>query len=249
MAITKLNDFASGDANLEAIMSTLNAAYRGFHGVSITNFDSDSLPQVAVGSIFDVAGELFIVTTVQNILNWDSVSIGSDIYIMYDKSAEDFSYTGGTPSWDAQKGGWYIGLDRVFYQGYKDSAGTMVNKRAMKNQYGSSNNYSFNQDLRTESGPLFSALNTNTNNFLYGGYSEDGIFGKLAATEAECGLTGFNINGVIENGSGQGIVVNAVTKTTATNWLFYGYNVVTGALETVTITDGVGTFHDCSLIW
>ena len=126
MAISKVSDFAVGDIDLTAMMSTLNHAYKGQARVTISEYDTDSAPVVKVGSVFDCNGAQYAVNTADETpTGYSGISNSTTFYLYFDESAEAFIYSETAPTWSDDLQGWYNGNDRALFSMYKDSGGTL----------------------------------------------------------------------------------------------------------------------------
>ena len=67
MANEKINNYANGDTNFDEIMSTLDTQRYGYHALTLTEFDTTTIPQIAAGSIIEVGGSLFQFTSAETI--------------------------------------------------------------------------------------------------------------------------------------------------------------------------------------
>ena len=107
----KVSDFAEGDLNLTAVMETINAACKGFHKLSLTNFDTTLEPQIAAGSVIEVNGALYVFEENESI---SGSPLTGTVYIMLvpaaDSNDESYvyaEYTNTAPTWSDSKQGWY----------------------------------------------------------------------------------------------------------------------------------------------
>ena len=130
MAGTKLNNFSTVDVNLTAIMSTLTALYKGLFKLSLTDFDTDVRPQVAVGSVIDLNGSLYL---------FDEDTAGTvtpDDGIVYMKivpsgSTASVVFTSVAPSWSDEKQGWYFPLSSHRYIAKMIKSGTAYSQKIL----------------------------------------------------------------------------------------------------------------------
>ncbi len=126
MAITALNDYAIGDTNLTAIITTLDKTYKGKALITLSEYDTTAAPVLEVGSIFENNGALFIIDTSDiTPTGYAGISNSTTFYIVYDASAGAFIYSSSAPTWSDALQGWYSGNDRYFFSMYKDSGGTL----------------------------------------------------------------------------------------------------------------------------
>lgn len=120
MAWSRVNNYGptAAASNIEALQSTVDTQRRTYDAVTLNNWSSGntSAPTIAVGSVIEINGSVFEVDT-------SAITIGSvpggatdDLYIK-------LTVTGGTtvtadwsttaPTWDAAKGGWFDGTNKV----------------------------------------------------------------------------------------------------------------------------------------
>lgn len=249
MAIVKLNDFGSGDANLEAIMATLNRAYKGMIEVSLSNFDFPFSPKVESGSIFDVNGALFVLTGDESISGFSSIPVDTEFYVVYDESANGFIYSANAPTWSDGKQGWYNGNDRYLFSLYKYNSSSYADKALMKNSNGSNSNFSYNQNLRTESSPIFAGRRLLSENELDGTYTEDEIFTAVEASQKNKTFGNLHVHGILETSGGDPVHVFGIDYVDSNNYNFKGYNLSLNTRTPITITRGSATNHVCAFSW
>ncbi len=110
----KINNYTVSDVNLTAMMETIDAQRQGFMKVSITNYDNDSEPEIAAGSMIEVNGALYEFDVDEEI--GGSPSDG-DVFIKIIPSGVTCSaeFTNTEPEWDDEKGGWYEPLTNNRY--------------------------------------------------------------------------------------------------------------------------------------
>ena len=126
MSIEKISSFAIGDSNLNAIMNTLNRAYKGQAQVTLSNYDNDSAPVVKVGSVFDCNGTQYAVSgSDETPTGYSGISNSTTFFLYFDESATAFVYDSTSPTWSDDLQGWYNGNDRALFSMYKDSGGTL----------------------------------------------------------------------------------------------------------------------------
>lgn len=106
MSGTKLSGYGVGDANLTKLMLTCDAQRKGFSAVSLTNYEDDSLPDIAAGSAIEINGALFY-------FDGDELISGSpsdgDVYIKVIPSGSTCSaeFTADPGDWNTAKFGFY----------------------------------------------------------------------------------------------------------------------------------------------
>ena len=108
MSGTLISDFSVSDVNLTNMMATLDQQRKGFFQLSVTNFDSSSLDEIAAGSVVDVDGALYSFDADEEITGLGSLSDGLVyIKIVPSGSTATAQWTNNSPVWDAGKQGWY----------------------------------------------------------------------------------------------------------------------------------------------
>lgn len=102
----------------------------GYQAVSLTNFDNDSEPQLAAGSVVEIGGALFEAAALESISGWAGISNDSDVYIKLTVSGSTATaaFTTDPPTWSTSKQGWYDGDDRYIGGLYKDGSGNYAIK-------------------------------------------------------------------------------------------------------------------------
>ena len=76
----------------------------GFNGVSLTNIDNFNAPSIASGSVVELSGSIYSITSDESITGTASAGINY-IYLLSDGSA--FEYSSTEPTWSNAKCGWY----------------------------------------------------------------------------------------------------------------------------------------------
>lgn len=106
MAIEKINNYSQVDSDILAVQLTSDCSFIGKHNVNLTNYDNTSESQIAAGSIIEVGGALYKVTSDTSISG--SPSDGT-VYIYMVPSGDTLTptYTNTAPTWSDTKNGWY----------------------------------------------------------------------------------------------------------------------------------------------
>jgi hypothetical protein len=116
MSGQKLNDYAIGDENIDAVMLSLDQTYRTVGGLSLatlTNWENSSAPELAAGSVIEVNGALFEFTSNESISTTDPVTtatiVQGNAYICAVPSGSSctLACTQTDPTWSDSKQGWY----------------------------------------------------------------------------------------------------------------------------------------------
>ena len=102
---------------------------RGFINVSLTALSTTAVPDVEVGSAWEIGGSIYEVDTGDETPSgWSGISNDTQVYIKFTASGEALEFTTTAPSYSAAKGGWYSGNDRYLARVYKDSSGNAAGK-------------------------------------------------------------------------------------------------------------------------
>ena len=106
MAGSKVSDYGIGDSNIQSVMLTLDKTFKGFHQVSLTNYDSTDESEIAAGSVVEVNGAQYKFESNEAITG--SPSDGT-VYIQLipDGDSITAAYTNTAPTWSDSKQGWY----------------------------------------------------------------------------------------------------------------------------------------------
>ncbi len=102
----KVNDYGIGDSNIEALMLTADKIFKGFHKVSLTNYDTTSESQIAAGSVVECGGALYKFDSNETITG--SPSDGT-VYIIIVPGLTTCTavYTNTAPTWNDSYQGFY----------------------------------------------------------------------------------------------------------------------------------------------
>jgi len=107
MAGSKINDYGIGDQNIESLMETTDKQRKSKdNSYSLTNFDNDSIPQIAAGSVVENNGALYSFDSNETIGGTPS---DGTVYIMLVPSGDTITaeFTNIAPTFSASKQGWY----------------------------------------------------------------------------------------------------------------------------------------------
>ena len=96
-------------------VTIINSGLIGYNGISLTNFDSFLMPDIAAGSSIEIAGAYFkassAVTPIAS--SWTAITTGSTAFISLTPSGTAGSqiltanWTANSPEWNQLKQGWY----------------------------------------------------------------------------------------------------------------------------------------------
>jgi len=105
MSVSKIDPTApSGEEDWNNLNEWANLNAFGRDRVSLTEWDTSTIPEIEAGSLFETGGSLYQVDS--------DTSIGGSpsdgyCYILFNDTAETFSFTNTVPVWDASKYGYY----------------------------------------------------------------------------------------------------------------------------------------------
>jgi hypothetical protein len=132
MSIRQLNTFFDENIDIEAIMETLNKAYKGKAEITLSNYDNDLEPVVKIGSVFDNNGAIFLIESDDEApADYGSISNNTVFYIVFDSNTDSFFYTEDAPVWSDSKQGWYNLNNRYFFSLYKDNGGALYQDKTL----------------------------------------------------------------------------------------------------------------------
>ena len=103
----------------------------GYIQLSLTNFTNNNEPTIAAGSVVEISGTLYSVTSNESIAGWGAISNGPVWIKLVPDGVNPFSaeYTATAPTWIDAKQGWYdgtgtdryvAGLTKTGASGYAD---------------------------------------------------------------------------------------------------------------------------------
>ena len=103
----------------------------GYIQLSLTNFTNDDEPTISAGSVVEISGTLYSVTTNESITGWGAISNGPVWIKLVPDGVNPFTaeYTATAPTWIDAKQGWYdgtgtdryvAGLTKTGASGYAD---------------------------------------------------------------------------------------------------------------------------------
>ena len=118
MAINQVNSYSVSNTNILNLQDTVDDQRIGYHQVSLTELDSETVPQIAAGSKFENNGALWEVTTNTSIGGTPTEGIN---YIEFDPSTPAFTWSSTLGTWSDSKQGFYNSNNRyllwdVLYQ-------------------------------------------------------------------------------------------------------------------------------------
>ncbi len=127
MAITQLN---TADFDYAMMLNVINKSYKGKADITLSAFDTTAAPDVKVGSVWEDNGAIFILETADlTPTGYAGITNSTTFYLYYDESAEVFIYSNTAPTWSDVLQGWYNSNDRAFFSMFKDSGGTLYQRK------------------------------------------------------------------------------------------------------------------------
>lgn len=140
MSGAQINLYSVGDVDLTAMMDTLDKQRVSFRALILTNLGNALEPEIASGSLVEVAGALFKFAANEAITGWAGIGATTKTYIKLvpagaspDTVTAEFTDT--TPVWDSVKQGYYgtggSANHRYIAGLYKVDAATYSNKKIL----------------------------------------------------------------------------------------------------------------------
>lgn len=118
-------------ADYEAQNELIQSALTGLAKITLSNYDNDSAPAVKVGSIFNVGGTTYGVSTGDETPSgYAGIAVSTTFYLYFDAGTELFVYSSTAPTWNDVYQGWYNSNDRAFFRMYKDAGGTLYTAKS-----------------------------------------------------------------------------------------------------------------------
>jgi hypothetical protein len=125
-------------AQISTSVTILNSL-KGYIGLSLTNFSTSAISQIAVGSVVEVAGAFFNFASNDtiNASSWTAITTATTAYIALTPSGTTgsqiltASYIAGPPAWNTSNQGWYASAGsntRVVGGIYKNSPTSYTKK-------------------------------------------------------------------------------------------------------------------------
>jgi hypothetical protein len=115
MAVSQIATPSPGASDWSDFTTQVEKQRKGFIAVSLTNFATTSVPQVAAGSVLEIGGSIYQVTSAETING--SVTSSSTNYILFDSSTPEFQWTTTAPTWSDDKQGYYDAGEAKRYVG------------------------------------------------------------------------------------------------------------------------------------
>lgn len=118
MSMTKIDFPVVGATDWTNFIDITKDWIIGHNGISLTNYENDTLPAIAQGSKVEIGGSYFYAGSDQAVTGTPASGFINYIYIQTDGTVV---WSTTVPAWDSAKTGWYNGTDRcvggVYYDG------------------------------------------------------------------------------------------------------------------------------------
>jgi len=118
-----LNDFSNSDSNILKVQSTLDKTFFGkIDTITLTEFDSSTVPAIAAGSVVENNGSLYQFATEEAISTTDpgtsSTVADGTVYVLLVPGTGTITaaFTATAPTWSDSKQGWYGTGDEANYR-------------------------------------------------------------------------------------------------------------------------------------
>ncbi len=130
MAITQLN---TADYDYAMMLNVINKSYKGKADITLSAYDTTAASDVKVGSVFEDNGAIFIVDTADiTPTGYAGMTNSTTFYLYLDVDpTPTFIYSNTVPVWNDALQGHYNGNDRAFFSMYKDSGGTLYERKCL----------------------------------------------------------------------------------------------------------------------
>ena len=113
MAGDKVNTYAQDDSDILALQLTTDKTFKGYHQLTLTEYDTTTVPAIAAGSVIECNGALYKFDTEEAISTTDPVTSSTvadgTVYvcIVPDTTTATAAFTATAPTWSDSKQGWY----------------------------------------------------------------------------------------------------------------------------------------------
>jgi hypothetical protein len=145
MAGDKVNNYSQVDSNILELQLTTDKTFKGYHQLTLTNYDNTTVPAIAAGSCIEVNGALYKFDSEEAISTTDPVTSAAvadgTVYvcIIPDTTTATAAFTATAPTWSDSKQGWYGTGGQANYR-YVEYAivksGLSYTKMMPRNDYG-----------------------------------------------------------------------------------------------------------------
>lgn len=111
MAGVKINNYGSGNNNLDNLMVSTDTQRRGYHAASLTEWtNTTTIPKIAKGSVIEIGGSVVEFQADETITG--SIATG-DNYISINPSTYVATWTATPPVWNDEYQGFYDTTNRI----------------------------------------------------------------------------------------------------------------------------------------
>lgn len=113
MAGAKVNNYSQVDSNILELQLTTDKTFKGYHQLTLTNYDNTTVPAIAAGSATEVNGALYKFDSEEAISTTDPVTSATvadgTVYvcIVPGTTTCTAAFTATAPTWSDSKQGWY----------------------------------------------------------------------------------------------------------------------------------------------
>ncbi len=129
MAVRQIN---TADFDYAMMLETIIKSYKGKAAITISEYSTSAAPVVKVGSVFEDNGAFFIVETSDiTPTGYAGITNSTTFYLYWDESASVFIYSNTAPTWSDVLQDWYNSNDRAFFSMFKDSGGTLYERKCL----------------------------------------------------------------------------------------------------------------------
>ena len=113
MAGDKVNNYSQIDSNILELQLTADKTFKGYHQLTLTEYDTTTVPAIAAGSAIECNGALYKFDTEEAISTTDPVTSAAvadgTVYVVIVPGATTCTaaFTATAPTWSDSKQGWY----------------------------------------------------------------------------------------------------------------------------------------------
>ena len=113
MTGAKVNNYAQDDSNILELQLTTDKTFKGYHQLTLTEYDTTTVPAIAAGSAIECNGALYKFDTEEAISTTDPVTSATvadgTVYvcIVPGTTTCTAAFTATAPTWSDSKQGWY----------------------------------------------------------------------------------------------------------------------------------------------
>jgi len=125
MSLTQVNSYSNiGNTDLDNLMLSNNKLFIGHDKLTLTHMTDTTVPAIALGSITEIGGALFLAESEESISTTDphtsaTVADGT-VYVFINGTTGLAYFTATAPTWSDSKQGWYGTSDYANYKYLKN---------------------------------------------------------------------------------------------------------------------------------